>query len=97
MRKTADSPVIGEQEMEETVKSLISQRLLDDAGRRVLAGMGNDESLIEAGLLDSLGLVQMVSFLEQEFEVIFDPMDIAIENLESVERIVALVQSRMQQ
>ena len=82
--------------MEQTVKRLISQNLLDDAGRKVLAEMDNDESLIEAGLLDSLGLVQMVSFLEQAFEVIFDPMDISIENLESVERIVALVKTRKQ-
>lgn len=80
--------------MEQTIKDLISQNLLDDAGRKVMDQLGNDESLIEAGLLDSLGLVQLVSLLEKEFEVTFDAMDISIENMESVDMIKALIESK---
>lgn len=80
--------------MEQTIKNLISQNLLDDAGRKVMDQLGNDESLIEAGLLDSLGLVQLVSLLEKEFEVTFDAMDISIENMESVDMIKALIESK---
>jgi len=80
--------------MEQTIKDLISDNLLDDAGRKVMDQLGNDESLIEAGLLDSLGLVQLVSLLEKEFEVTFDAMDISIENMESVEMIKALIESK---
>lgn len=80
--------------MEDTVRTVIADNLLDDAGKKMLAQMDNDESLVEAGLLDSLGIVQLVKHLEKAFGVGFDPMDMAIENLESVDKIVELVQSK---
>ncbi len=80
--------------MEETVRNLIGTHLLDDTGRKVLAQTSNDESLVDAGLLDSLGMVQLVEQLERELSVILDPMDIAIENLESVDKIVELINSK---
>lgn len=80
--------------MNAQVRELISQHLVDEAGRTVLASLGDSASLIEAGLLDSLGVVQLVALLEQTFAITFDPLDINVENLESVEKIVKLVQER---
>ncbi len=80
--------------MEETVRNLIGTHLLDDAGRKVLAQTDNDESLVDAGLLDSLGMVQLVEHMERELSVVLDPMDIAIENLESVDKIVELINAK---
>lgn len=80
--------------MEQAVRDVIAENLLDDSGKKVLAEMGNDESLVEAGLLDSLGMVQLIEHLSKAFDVTFDAMDMAIENLETVDMIVELVQSK---
>ena len=80
--------------MEESVRNLIATHLLDDAGRKVLAVTGNDESLVDAGLLDSLGMVQLEEHLRNELKVELDPLDITIENLESIEKIVELIKSK---
>ena len=77
------------------VRQLISDNLLDDAGRNLFGTLPDSASLIEAGLLDSLGVVQMVALLEQTFAVVFDPLDISVENLESVDKVARLVGERM--
>lgn len=77
------------------VRQLISDNLLDDAGRNLFGTLPDSASLIEAGLLDSLGVVQMVALLEQTFALVFDPLDISVENLESVDKVARLVGERM--
>jgi acyl carrier protein len=77
------------------VRQLIGDNLLDDAGRNLFETLPDSASLIEAGLLDSLGVVQMVALLEQTFALVFDPLDISVENLESVDKVARLVGERM--
>jgi acyl carrier protein len=77
------------------VRQLIGDNLLDDAGRNLFGTLPDSASLIEAGLLDSLGVVQMVALLEQTFALVFDPLDISVENLESVDKVARLVGERM--
>lgn len=79
---------------EEQVRSLIADNLLDQAGRKVLFDLPTSESMIEAGLLDSLGVVQLVALLERTFDLVFDPLEISVENLESVKRIVGLIRGK---
>jgi acyl carrier protein len=79
---------------EAQVRGLIADNLLDPAGRKVLLDLPASESMIEAGLLDSLGVVQLVGLLERTFDLVFDPLEIRVENLESVERIVGLIRRK---
>jgi len=53
----------------------------------------DDQDLLEEGLLDSLGLVSLITELEREFgfELALDTLD--IDDFRSVERIVARVAS----
>jgi acyl carrier protein len=53
--------------------------------------VSDDESLLEAGLIDSTGILELVAFLESEFGVAIADADIVPENLDSVERIDAFV------
>jgi len=46
-----------------------------------------DTSLIEAGILDSLLMVMIVTFCEEEFQLEIDPEEITEENFESLESI----------
>ena len=47
--------------------------------------------LLEEGIIDSLGLQQIITFIEQQFEVTIDDDDLLPENFESVNAIAELI------
>jgi acyl carrier protein len=53
--------------------------------------LGNDLSLIDADLVDSTGILEMVSFLEERFGIDMADADIVPGNLDSIARISAFV------
>lgn len=63
-------------------------------GRELLSGradVGPDDALLTGGILDSLGVIQVVAFIREEFGVVIPPEDVTLENFESVARIEAYV------
>jgi len=63
------------------------------------AGVDEDEVtadtlLFSTSLVDSFDMVDLVAWIEAEAGVQFGPLDINLDNLDSVERIVAFVASR---
>ena len=57
-----------------------SERPLDD-----------NESLLDAGIIDSTGAMELVSFLESEFGIAIDDRDLIPENLDSIRAMDAFV------
>ena len=55
-----------------------------------------DFRLIEKGVLDSMGLYEMVSFLEDHFGIQVEDQDIVPENFQSVSAIAKLVAVKME-
>ena len=53
-----------------------------------------DEDLLGGGLLDSIGVMSLVFFIEREFGVQVPPEDVTIENFQTLERIAAYVARR---
>ena len=51
-----------------------------------------DTDLLLTALVDSLGVVEIVGWLQDRAEVIIDPMDVVLENFQTVDRMVALVE-----
>lgn len=49
-----------------------------------------DEStdLLLTGLVDSLGVIQVVSWLEDELDVSIDPVDVTLENFQTAGRMI---------
>lgn len=56
--------------------------------------LGDEESLLAAGLIDSTGILELVSFLESEFGILVEDAEIVPENLDSVAQISAYVASK---
>jgi acyl carrier protein len=59
-----------------------------------LLGQGTiapDASLLESGVVDSTGIVELATFLEVRFEIEVDDDDMTTANLDSVARIAAFV------
>jgi acyl carrier protein len=52
---------------------------------------GDDDSLLAAGVIDSTGVLELVTFLESAFGITVGDADIVPDNLDSVARITAFV------
>ncbi|HVI74261.1 MAG TPA: acyl carrier protein [Anaeromyxobacteraceae bacterium] len=57
-------------------------------------GVGDDNSLLDSGILDSTGLVEVVTFLESRFEIAIADTEIIPENFETIARMSAFVARR---
>jgi acyl carrier protein len=55
-----------------------------------------DETMIfDEGIFDSMGLLNLINFLEREFNVITADTELQEENFGSIERIVAFVERKL--
>ncbi len=73
------------------IRAFILERLAPATGRTQL---GDDEDLIDSGVVDSLGVFQLVAFLEEHFRVAIADSDITPDNFGTIERIERLVAAR---
>ena len=53
-----------------------------------------DESLIESGIVDSLGILRLVAFIEENFSVMVDDIEVVPENFETINAMSSLVQRK---
>jgi acyl carrier protein len=54
----------------------------------------DSDALLESGILDSLGILDLVTYLEQEFSISVADDELVPENFQSIERVAAFVQSK---
>lgn len=59
-----------------------------------VTAVGLDDSLLEEGIVDSTGMLEIILFLEEELGVVVRDEDMIPENLDSVNRIVRFVATR---
>jgi acyl carrier protein len=54
----------------------------------------NSEHLLESGMLDSLGVLEVVTFIEQEYGFRVSDEDLVPENFQTIDRIAAFIRSK---
>jgi acyl carrier protein len=59
------------------------------------AELADTESLLDAGLIDSTGILELVAFIETEFSIQMADTDIVPDNLDSVDTIVRYVEGKL--
>jgi acyl carrier protein len=52
------------------------------------------DALLESGILDSLGILDLVTFLEQEFSITIADDELVPDNFQTIDGIVAFVERR---
>ena len=67
-----------------------SDLLLGDDSRMPSPG----ESLVESGVVDSTGILELIEFIEDEFGVHVEDTETVPENLDGIDRLVAYVQRK---
>ena len=67
---------------------------LRDYLTRVLPRVPEDpgQDLFATGILDSLGVIEVASLLEEAYELTFEPEDFTAEHFSSLERILQIVE-----
>ncbi|NJD08031.1 MAG: acyl carrier protein [Methylococcaceae bacterium] len=58
------------------------------------SALQDNASLIAQGLIDSIGIMELVEFVEGSFSIKVDPKEIVPDNLDSVEKMVAFVERK---
>lgn len=57
--------------------------------------LGTDESMLEADVIDSTSILELVSYLEERFSIEFGDSEIVPANLDSLNRIATFVAARL--
>ena len=70
------------------IRNFIEENFLFQIGDQNLA---DDQSLLEAGVVDSTGVLELVAFLEDTFHLQIADKDIIPQNLDTVDSITAFV------
>ena len=60
------------------------------------ADLKDDTSFLEEGIIDSTGVLELVEFLEEEFEISVDDEELIPENLDSINNVAAYLQRKME-
>ena len=55
----------------------------------------DDDSLLDSGIIDSTGVLELVGFLEDEFDIEVKDEELVPDNLDSLNKIVAYVDRKM--
>ena len=72
---------------ESKIKDFIRENFLFGSDDKI----GENDSLLDRGIIDSTGAMELVSFLETEFTIDVGDRDLVPENLDSVAAITAFV------
>jgi len=78
-------------EIAKKIRTFIFDNFLFDANEDALA---NDDSLLEKGIIDSTGVLELVEWLEDDFGLEIDDDDLIPENLDSVNNLAAFISSK---
>ncbi len=74
---------------------LIAPKIIELLSERIqIEVSSNEDDIVESGLLDSLGLVELMASLEEVFEIQIPFDEIEIDNFRSVSRIAKFVTTR---
>ncbi len=78
-------------DLEQKIKGYILENYLftDDA-----SALASEDSLLDRGIVDSTGILEVIMFLEEEFGVAVEDEEMVPENLDSVRNLVSFVQRK---
>jgi acyl carrier protein len=83
-----------QESVDEIVRALIVENFLFDEGELPLSA---DDSLVEHGVIDSTGVLELVMMIEDVFGIKVADEDVVPENLDSINRLTAYIQRTCRQ
>lgn len=59
--------------------------------------IGDDESLLNSGVIDSTGAMEMILFLEETFDIVIGDEEILPDNFDTVDLAAAFVENKLKE
>lgn len=79
--------------MQEIIIKFIKENYI--VGRSNKTELALDESLLDSGIMDSTGILELVLFLEEQFSITIPDEEIIPENLDTVNNMMAFVNKKL--
>jgi acyl carrier protein len=57
--------------------------------------LGDDASFLETGVVDSMGVMELVAFVQSEFGVTVEPQEVVVENFDSIRKLTNFVRRKL--
>lgn len=57
-------------------------------------GLTDDSSFVKEGIVDSTGILQLVAFIQEQYQIAVADEDLTPENLDSVRRVTAFIEGK---
>ncbi|MGK6317081.1 acyl carrier protein [Neorhizobium sp. DT-125] len=76
---------------ENTVREFIAENFLFRAD----ADVANSQSLLETGVMDSTGVLELIAFLEQTYGITVADSEIVPENLDSIDNVTHYLSAKL--
>ena len=74
------------------VRKFIEENFLFQIGEQTLA---DDQSLLDVGVVDSTGVLELVAFLEGTFQIQIADKDLTPQNLDTIQAIATFVERKL--
>lgn len=78
-------------ETERAIRAFVEENFVLTRGAQAI---GAEDSLTQLGLIDSTGVLELITFLEQSFDITVRDEETTPDNLDTVTRIVAFVERK---
>ncbi len=78
--------------IKESIKNYVVTELVNDQQH---SNLGDSDQLIESGIIDSLGIMKLIGFLEDNLSVQIDDMELVPENFSTIDAIASLVEKKL--
>ena len=77
---------------EQSINQFIQSELVSD---RTEDNLSNTDNLIESGILDSLGIIKLITYLEESYSIKVTDEELSIENFETIEAISRFLRNKI--
>lgn len=71
------------------------RKILSEVGIQGLESIGDNDSMLEAGILDSVQTLEVITALESHFSIKIEDREVVPQNLDSVAGIVTFITKKL--
>jgi acyl carrier protein len=78
--------------VESEIKAFVVENFLFGQGQTLQTA---DQSLLESGIIDSTGMLELVTFIEQRYGIVVEDRELVPDNLDSLSNLGAFVDRKL--
>jgi acyl carrier protein len=90
--------VLLRQQKDDRLMKDITEQLREFVTENFLFGqevtIGDDDSFLDQGIIDSTGVLELVTFIEDKYQITVDDSELVPDNLDSIQKLLRFIQSK---